>query len=136
MNIRIEKPAGAAMPEFLRYVLLADAATCLGMGLLHTLLGGAVTNSTGIPSGLVLASGLLLFPIAAFIARTSSRAPVAVGAVWLVILGNLGWTLASVALLADSGLGANSFGRLYIVGQAMGVLLLTGLQYIGLRRAR
>lgn len=135
MTYQMHASADVAMPAFLRRVLLLDAATCVGMALLHTGLGGTVAALTGMPMALVLASGLVLFPIAALMVWTALRAHLVAPAVWLVILGNVGWTVASFALALGPDMGLSMIGRLYICAQALGVLMFAALELVGLRRA-
>jgi hypothetical protein len=54
--------------------------------------------------------------------------------VWLVIIGNLGWTAQSFALLGQ--LAPTPLGTAFVSVQALAVLGLAGLEYMGLRRAR
>jgi hypothetical protein len=83
-------------PNFLRTVLLVDAATCLATGLLMTAGADPLAGLMQIPADLLFYAGASLFPIAAFIALVGTRqAPPPVG-VWLVIVGiSHGWPPAS-----------------------------------------
>ncbi|MDX2201674.1 MAG: hypothetical protein NW223_02915 [Hyphomicrobiaceae bacterium] len=131
---QVAAPPGAPVPRLLRGVLLLDAAGGLAMALAHSAFAGGIADRTGIPPGLVTASGAALYPIAAFMAWTALRREMLTAAVWIVILGNVGWALASLALLAGFDIGANSLGRLYIAAQALGVLLFAVLEVLALRR--
>jgi hypothetical protein len=127
-------------PGFLRTVLLADAATCVATGLLMTAGSGLLAGVTQLPDGLLMAAGLSLFPVAAFIAFVATRSgtwPLGVWplGVWLVILGNIGWLVGSVYLLVPGTIAANALGYAFVIFQAVAVLVLTELEIMGLRRA-
>lgn len=136
MTFHMQHMAGVAMPSFLSRVLYLDAATGLAMAIAHTAFPGSLAKLTQIPAGLIIASGLALFPIAALMAWAASRREVHVPAVMIVILGNVGWTIASLLLLLVPELAGNSLGRTYIVAQAAGVLVFAVLEGIALRNAR
>jgi len=119
--------------RFLRTVLLADAATCLATGWLLAFGADFVSGITRIPAGLSFYAGVALLPIGAFIALVATRL-LTPPAVWLVIVGNLGWVAASIWLLAEGGAGANALGMGAIGLQAFAVAVLAELEWMGLRR--
>ncbi|TWT15170.1 hypothetical protein [Reyranella sp. CPCC 100927] len=119
-------------PEFLRTVLLVDAVTCVATGALMTIGAELVSRLTQIPQGLLMAAGLSLFPIAAFIAFVATRRPLLRTGVWLVIIGNVGWVLGSV--LALVAIAPNGHGYAFIITQAVAVAILAELEITGLRR--
>jgi len=51
---------------FLRWTLLADAATCVATGLLMMLGSGQLEQFLGLPAGLLRYAGVSLLPFAAF----------------------------------------------------------------------
>ena len=63
---------------FLRTVLLFDAATCVGFGLLLMLGGTPLAGLTGLPAGLTWYAGLSLLPFAAYLAFLATRDRLAV----------------------------------------------------------
>ena len=121
-------------PTFLRTVLRFDAATCVATGLLMSAGSGFLAGLTQIPSGVLLSAGLSLFPIAAFIAFVAAREPVWPIGVWLVIVGNIGWVLASIWLVGGGAINANVLGITFVLMQAGAVALLAVLEYVGLGR--
>src|SRR5262245_61868268 len=116
-------------PNFLRIVLLIDAATCLAMGLLLTAGTGLPTSPTQLPAGLLFHAGVSLFPIAAFIAFVGTRENLPPLGVWLVILGNAGWVAGSLWFLHGGTIGANALGHAFLAVQATAVAVLAGLEY-------
>ena len=121
---------------FLRRILALDALSCAGMGLAMSLAAGPLAPLFGLPEGLVRSAGLLLLPLAAFIGWLASRPSPPRLLVWVVIVGNLGWTAESFALLGQYGGSITAVGTAFVAGQALAVLALAGLEYAGLRRVR
>lgn len=125
---------GATSAKFLRLVLQADAAICLSMALVHCFAAGPLTAFTGLAPELLLASGLMLFPTAAFIAWTSLRDPAPAWAVLAVVAGNVAWVLASLVVLLSGRSGGNVLGDAYVAIQAVGVIAFAVLEFVGFRR--
>jgi hypothetical protein len=120
-------------PAFLRTILRIDAATCVATGLLMTAGASPVSGLTQIPAGLLTVAGASLFPIAAFMAFTAARVPDWTTGVWLAILGNIGWVLGSLWLLAGGIIKPNALGVVFVLVQAAAVAILAALEYAGLR---
>ena len=115
----------------LRNTLLVDAATCVATGALLALGAAPLSGLLGLPADLLRYAGVSLFPIAAFMVWAALRrqAP----AVWIVILGNAAWVLASVVVLF--GFSPTVLGYVFVIVQAVAVALLAELEYTGLRKA-
>lgn len=121
--------------NFLRYVLFADAATCLACGLLLSAGGTFLQSLTGLPASLMLYAGLSLFPFAAFLLYAATRKSISKPAIWAIIGLNLLWTIDSFLLLASGYVEPTAFGYAFVIMQAIGVLIFADLEFIGLRRA-
>ena len=121
-----------ASTSFLRRILALDAASCAAMGLGLGLAAAPLAALFGLPETLVRTAGLLLLPLAAFIAWLASRPAPPPLLVWVVIVGNLGWTAESFALLGQYD--PTPLGTAFVALQALAVLGLAGLEYAGLRR--
>jgi len=119
---------------FLRRVLALDCSSCLIMGLLMGLGAAALAPLFGLPEPLVRTAGLILLPLAAFIGWLASRPAPPRALVWLVIVGNLGWTAESFVTLAQAE--ATPLGTAFVSAQALAVLGLASLEYVGLRKTR
>jgi hypothetical protein len=117
----------------LRRVLLLDAATCVATGLLLALFAVQLEPILGLPYALLQYAGLSLFPIAAFIAWTSTNKALSKSGVWAVIAGNALWVAASLLLLFV--LSPSPLGYAFVIAQAAAVALLAELEYAGLRKA-
>lgn len=120
------------LSNFLRTVLKLDAASCLGMAALLIPMAEALQAPFGIDSGLLAAAAASLIPIGLFILWLGTRREAAAALVWLVIVGNLGWTAASLAA-AGSLPGITSLGHAAVAGQALAVLVLALAEWAGLR---
>ncbi len=121
--------------NFLRSVLLVDAVISGATGLLMLAGAGMLQTMLGIPADLLRGAGSSLLPFAAFVGYLASQRTPAAAAVWTVIGLNVVWVVGSVALLAGGSLEPNGQGSAFIVAQAVGVGVLSELEYVGLRRS-
>lgn len=117
----------------LQNVLLLDAATCVGAGALMAFGSNFVAGLTAIPAPLLYWAGLILFPIAALMAYAGLQATPPRPIVWLIVLGNIGWVIASVAVLAF--IAPNALGTIFILAQATVVGVLALLEHSALQRS-
>lgn len=121
-----------ASPRFLRGVLWADAASCFASGALQLAALDALPRLFGLPQLLLLDTGVFLVAYALLAAWAASRPVPPRGWVALFAAGNLAWAAGcglAVALLQPTALGVA-----WIVMQAIAVLVLADLQWMGLRR--
>ncbi|MFZ5756015.1 MAG: hypothetical protein ACOY3X_03870 [Pseudomonadota bacterium] len=119
--------------RFLRQVLLADAASSIGMGVLLTAGAGLLAAPLGLSQTLLLVAGLALFPCAALMvaaARTQNRALTG-----LIVAGNVAWVLASIAVL-ELWPGITTAGMAFVAAQAVAVTVLAALEWRGLKLLR
>lgn len=121
-------------PVFLRRVLVADAVISGATGVLLWLAAAAIEPLTGLPTGLLRPAGLLLLPFAGAVAAVAARDPLPRRAVTAVVAANAAWVAASVALLVSGLVEPTGVGHALVVLQAVAVLGLTQLQWVGLRR--
>ncbi len=117
----------------LRTLLRLDAATCVLMGILLLVGGDVLTTLTGLPAGLLFYAGIMLLPVAAFMAAVSLFRQVAPLAAWVVILGNGGWIAASLLVLAGAWGAPNVFGISFVLVQAAVVAVLMIFEHKALR---
>jgi|LNFM01.1.fsa_nt_gb hypothetical protein len=117
----------------LQNVLLLDAATCVGAGALMAFGSNFVAGLTAIPAPLLYWAGLILFPIAALMAYAGLQATPPRPIVWLIVLGNIGWVIASVAVLAF--IAPNALGTILILAQAAVVGVLALLEHSAQQRS-
>ena len=118
---------------FLCRALALDSMSCLAMGLLMGFGAASLAPLFGLPEGLVRGAGLALLPLAAFIFWLATRPNPPRMLVWVVIIGNLGWTAESFLTLGQSQ--ATALGTAFVAAQAVAVLGLACLEYVGIRKA-
>jgi hypothetical protein len=121
----------------LRRVLFLDATTCFAMGLLLTLAARFLSALLGLPESFVFWAGIALFPCAVLMALAGcvgSDASPPAWLVWLIILGNLGWIIAS-ALTITLWFSPTTIGIVFVAFQAIAVAGLAGLEYYGLKNS-
>ncbi len=112
--------------KMLKTVLMLDAATCLAFGLLLCI-GNAFL--AGLPADLLLYTGIILFPCAVLMSATGWQARPNGFLVRLIVVGNLGWVLASLAvLIAPVGV-PTAIGYGFVIVQALGVMGIAALEY-------
>jgi hypothetical protein len=123
------------LSPFLRRALLADTIFS-GAGALSMALGAALLAPlTELPEALVRETGLFLVLYTALVGWLATRETAAKAWIFLVIAGNVAWTIASLALLVSSAVSPNGFGEIFVVLQAIATGVLAELQYLGLRRS-
>jgi hypothetical protein len=118
---------------FLRRILALDSLSCLVIGLLMSLGAGALAPLFGLPEPLVHFAGLALLPVGAFMGWLATRPSPPRALVWVVILGNVAWTAESFITLGQ--LTPTALGTAFVTAQALAVLGLAGLEYVGIRKA-
>jgi ABC-type xylose transport system permease subunit len=117
----------------LQNILLLDAATCVAAGALMAFGSKFVAGLTGIPAPLLTWAGLLLFPVAALMIFAGLQAVPSRPIVWLIVLGNIGWVVASLGLFAF--IAPNALGYVFILAQAGAVAILALLEHSALQRS-
>jgi len=117
----------------LQTVFKLDAAICALFGLICVAGAGLLAELTGLPRDLLLYAGLALFPVAGLMAYTATRQSPPRALVWLILFGNEGWILGSIAILVFGLVEPNALGYAFVIAQAVAVMPLVLLEYQGLR---
>ncbi len=120
---------------FLKRVLLLDSASCLLMGIGLALGAGMLAGPLGLPEALLEGAGLVLLPIGLFMAWVATRSAAPAAFVYVIIIGNVGWTAESL-FVAFGQSGITALGTAFVAVQAAAVLGLALLEYAGVRSAR
>lgn len=113
----------------LQSILKLDAATCAAMGALLALASAPVAGLTQISAPLLFWAGLVLFPVAGFMFACAQMRRVPMWATGLVVVGNGLWVLASLALPLAGLIAPNALGWLFLVAQAVVVLVFAALEW-------
>ena len=116
-------------PTLLRKLLLLDALLCTVTGAMLTASATPLAGLTAIPAPLLFWAGVVLFPVAAFMAAVATGVVGWRHAVGLIILGNGLWALASVGLMLGPWIAPNALGHAFIGFQALVVVFITALEY-------
>ena len=117
----------------LRIALAADAVASGGMGLLLALGAGLLSPWLGLSRPLLLGAGLALLPFAAFVAWTALRRPPPAGATRAILAINGAWIVASLVFVVMPPAPLTPLGVVFIMVQALAVLVLTLAQWVALR---
>jgi len=117
----------------LQNILLLDAATCVGAGALMAFGSHFVADLTAIPAPLLYWAGLLLFPCAALMIYAGLQATPSRPIVWLIVIGNIGWVIASLGVFAF--IAPNALGYIFILAQAAVVGVLALLEHNAMHRS-
>ncbi|MFC4311172.1 hypothetical protein ACFPN2_18890 [Steroidobacter flavus] len=120
---------------FLRRVLVLDAVSCAGLGVLLVTFGNGLSGVLSLPVGLLQQASAVLLPFALLLAFLSTRARLPRAAVWAVIVANAIWAIDSIVLLFTDWVQPNLLGTLFVAGQAAFVAVVVELEYIGLRKS-
>ena len=121
---------------FLRRILVLDAVSCAGLGLLLVTFGGALSGVLNLPVALLQQASMVLLPFALLLAFLSTRARLPRAAVWAVIIANAIWAIDSIVLLFTGWVQPSLLGYLFVAGQAAFVAVILELEYIGLCKSR
>jgi hypothetical protein len=124
-----------SMNPFLRRVLVADALISAAAGVLMALGAGWLQDLLALPSTLLLAAGIALFPWAACLLWLARKPAVPAGAVWAVIVVNIAWVVDSAWVALGGVFQPNALGQAFIAAQALAVAVLAELEFIGMRRS-
>jgi hypothetical protein len=120
---------------FLRRALLADAIFS-GAGAVGFTLGAVVFASLlNLPEALLRETGLFLIAYAILVGWLGTRQSMPKALVAIVVVGNIAWTVASIALLFSGLVAPNLLGEAVVVAQAIATGVFAELQYMGLRRS-
>src|SRR5262245_52261144 len=105
------------LTAFLKRVLLLDAVSCLGLGVLLVVASDRLVPLFGLERSLILGAGAALIPIGLFILWTGTRKETRPMLVYLIVAGNLLWVLESL-LLIRSAETITGLGSLFVAAQA------------------
>ncbi|MBA3678033.1 MAG: hypothetical protein H0W74_11630 [Sphingosinicella sp.] len=119
---------------FLKRVLLLDAASCLGMGLMLSLGASALSPLFGLDLAIVQGAGFALLPVGLFMAGIATRSSAPALFVYAVIAGNLLWTAESMILIGSTPT-MTLIGEAFVAIQAVAVAGLAALEYLGVRKS-
>src|SRR5262245_57659328 len=105
----------------LRRALFVDLAAS-GVSSLALLAGAhPLAALTGLPAALLQEAGLALAAYSVFVAAVATRNSIADGPVWVIIVINAAWAVASIALLFSGAVAPTALGAGIVIVQAAAV---------------
>ncbi|MCU7370563.1 hypothetical protein PEC18_06650 [Paucibacter sp. O1-1] len=119
----------------LKLALLADAVVSGSIAAAQLLFAAPMAGLLGLPKPLLLESGLFLVFYVALLLLMASRGRLWSALVGVVVVGNIGWALACIALALSGAVAPTGWGLAYLALHAFGVLGFAALEWIGLRRS-
>ena len=119
----------------LRRALLADGVVGLATGSLLVLAAGWLAELLALPRDLLLGAGWALLPLGVFLVWLGSCEQINRLAVWAVLAINALWVIDSLVLLMSGWVSPNLLGHVFVIGQALAVLLFLELELVGLKRS-
>lgn len=124
-------------PLFLRRVLQLDAVSCFASGALQIAAVAMVSSGLlGLPEALLLGTGVFLLAYAGLALWTSLRREIPRAMVGLFVAGNFMWAVGCVWLLAAGPFTLTALGVVWVAMQAVVVVVLAELQWLGLHASR
>ena len=123
-------------PRFLPVVLRLDGLSCLLTAAAQLGATPSLAGATGLPERLLVATGAFMLVYGVAVSMLSAARTIPRALVGLIAVGNLGWALGAMALLGGSNLPLSAFGQAWVLAQAVTVVVLADLQWMGLRATR
>ncbi len=122
--------------RILKIALLIDAAASLALIVPQLAFRQPLAELLALPPALLTGTAWFLILYAPFLAVLAMRKSLWQPLVWLVIIGNLGWSMASFGLLMSDQLAPSALGIAYVALQAVAVLGISALEYAGLKASQ
>jgi hypothetical protein len=120
--------------DMLRPVLRLDAAASGALGIAAAAGAGVLDTLLGLPADLLRGVGVFLVVYAVGLVVLAARRLIPRPAVWVVVLGNSSWVLASLGLGVGLWSTMTGLGIVVVLAQAGAVAVFADLQYAALRR--
>ena len=118
---------------FLKTVLIADAAASGAVAVLQLVAANWLSQRSMLPHALLVGTGAFLVIYAAMLTWLARRTTVWSAVVGTVVLGNVAWAVACVALVLGQASTLSGLGVAFVAVHAVAVLLFAALEYSGLR---
>ncbi|GGC50348.1 hypothetical protein [Chelatococcus reniformis] len=119
---------------FLRRILMVNALSCAGLGVLLFGLGGLLEPLLGIPAWLSQPLGLSLVCFAGMVGLVEVQERVPPALVWAIIAVNAVWAVDCVVALAAGWITPTPLGVAFVLAQAVWVAVAAEVLALGLTR--
>lgn len=120
--------------RFLRVALIADALACAALVVLQMSLPELLASHLQLPAMLLTGSGVFLAAYVGLLIVLANSKSVRKAMVGLVVAGNVAWAVGCLALASFPG--PNRLGIAYLVAQAVFVLVIARIEWLGLKRSQ
>jgi hypothetical protein len=120
--------------KLIRLALRLDAVASGGVGLVLLLAAPFLDGTLGLSVVTQRVLGVLLVAWAPLLLTLASRPSIRRGPVWAVLVVNVLWVLETGVALVAGVFPLTGLGVAFMIVQAVTVLVLTELQWMGLRR--
>lgn len=117
----------------LKIALIADAAACAPLALLQVAMPDLLAGQLAMPRALLTGTGIFLLAYTLLLIVLANSKNIWKGLIDLIIVGNVGWAVGCVALLAAAPFTPSGLGIGYLALQALAVLALAGAEFAGLK---
>ena len=130
----LSAPLASSRMPLLKLALAADAISSAAVGWSMALASGWLAGLLALPEPLLRLAGLALLPWVLIVGWLATRERAPRSGVWVVIACNALWALDCVLILVTGQVAPNAIGTAFILVQAVAVIALAELQFIGMRR--
>ena len=117
----------------LKAALVADALVSGAVAALQLLGGQSLASWLVLPPPLLTATGSFLVVYVILLLALARSRSVAAPLIGIVVLGNLGWAVGCMALLALGFVTTGPLGTVFVLIQAAAVLVFAALEYRGMQ---
>jgi len=119
--------------RLLKLALYADAAGSVALAAIQLILPSQLADKLSLPAMLIIESGMFMAAYALLLVYLARARRVWAAAVQLVVVGNVVWAIACLALAATPVISPSAAGFAFLAFHAVAVLLFAGLERAGLR---
>lgn len=122
--------------RFLKLALIADALVSGAVAALQLVAAAWLSELLNLPKPLLIDTGVFLVGytiLLVLLARSTTVWSLIIG---VVIIGNIGWAIACIELLASGSVSPNVLGVAFVIVQAVAVLVFAAMEYSGLRASK
>lgn len=117
--------------RLLKLALYADAAGCLALAALQLVLIDTLAKKLSLPAVLLIETGYFMVAYALVLVFLASARRMWKATVQFIVIGNVGWAIGCVALMAIAS--PSTAGLAFLAFHAVAVLLFAYLERAGLR---